>query len=89
MVSKMKSITIHNLDDKLSDLIQEKAKKQGLSLNKTVKLLLMKSLGIKEDNEYNHREDFLDLYGKWTKEEEKSFLKRINELNTIQEQDWE
>ena len=42
----MKSITIHNLDDKLDSLIREKAKKQGISLNKTIKTLLRKSLGL-------------------------------------------
>ena len=35
----MKSITIHGLDDPLDTLIREKAGKQNLSLNKTIKQL--------------------------------------------------
>ena len=36
----MKLITIHDLEDSLEALIQEKAREEGLSLNKTVKMLL-------------------------------------------------
>lgn len=42
----MKSITIHNVDDPLDRLLQERAKSQGMSLNKTIKFLLAESLGI-------------------------------------------
>jgi len=42
----MKSITIHGLDGPLDTLIREKARKQQLSLNKTIKLLLEESLGL-------------------------------------------
>ncbi len=35
----MKSITIHGLDDPLDTLIRERAGKQNLSLNKTVRQL--------------------------------------------------
>jgi len=34
----MKSITIHNLDDPLDRLLQERARSQGMSLNKTIKI---------------------------------------------------
>lgn len=37
----MKSITIHGLEDPLNTLIREKARQEGLSLNKTIKLLLL------------------------------------------------
>ena len=33
----MKSITIHGLEDPLDTLIREKARQEGLSLNKTIK----------------------------------------------------
>ena len=48
----MKSITIHGLDGKLYERIKEKAKRQGLSLNRTIKNLLEKSLGIKNHNQH-------------------------------------
>ena len=44
----MKSITIHNLDETLENLIKERAKKQGKSLNKTIQALLNEAL-VKKD----------------------------------------
>jgi len=45
-VEIMKSITVHNLDEKTAILIEQKAKETGLSLNKTIKLLLRQALGV-------------------------------------------
>ncbi|MDY6970131.1 MAG: hypothetical protein SVR08_15965 [Spirochaetota bacterium] len=59
----MKSITIHNLDDSLASLIQEKAEKEGLSLNKTIKVLLKKPLGLGTDTDNYHKSEFIDLFG--------------------------
>ena len=42
----MKSITIHGLDEGLEAMIEEKARQEGLSLNKTVKMLLREALGL-------------------------------------------
>jgi len=44
----VKSITIHDLDESTEALIEEKARKEGLSLNKTVKMLLRQALGLEE-----------------------------------------
>jgi hypothetical protein len=84
----MKSITIHNLEDSLALLIQEKAKKNGLSLNKTIKMLLRKSLGLNDKREDN-KEEFLDLFGVWTKNDEKQFIKRVEVFNNVEAKDWE
>ncbi len=84
----MKSITIHNLEDSLALLIQEKAKKQGMSLNKTIKMLLRKSLGLNNKREDN-KEQFLDLFGVWTKNDEKQFIKKVEVFNKVDEKDWE
>ena len=85
----MKSITIHNLDDSLASLIQEKAKKEGLSLNKTIKNLLKKSLGIDADADNDHKSEFIDLFGVWSKQDENEFNRRINDLSKIDLQDWQ
>ena len=83
----MKSITIHNLEDSLDSLIREKAKKQGLSLNKTIQLLLKKALGLSTSPTENN--DFLDFVGVWSKNDEKIFNKNIQSLNEINKLDWE
>ena len=85
----MKSITIHNLDDSLALLIQEKAKKEGLSLNKTIKGLIKKSLGIDEDADNDHKSEFIDLFGVWSKKDENEFNRRIKDLGKIDLQDWQ
>jgi plasmid stability protein len=36
----MKSITIHGLDDELDQSIRQRARKKGLSINKTLKEVL-------------------------------------------------
>ncbi len=84
----MKSITIHNLDDKLDSLIREKAKKQGMSLNKTIKLLLKKSLGLDKNNENDHKNDFMDLFGIWSKKDLNEFNKKIKDLREVNINDW-
>ncbi len=84
----MKSITIHNLDDSLEVLIRERAKKQKISLNKTIQLLLRQALGLNSKSENNHRDDFLDLFGSWSKNDENEFIKNTKDFNKINKLDW-
>lgn len=85
----MKSITIHDLDDVLDKKIREKAKSQGLSLNKTIKKLLEKSLGINRGKGKDHREDFIDLFGSWSSEDLDEFKKAISDFEKVDPKDWE
>ena len=85
----MKSITIHNLDDMLEKKIKEKAKSQGLSLNKTIKKLLERSLGIDRRKRNDHREDFIDLFGTWSQEDFDEFDNAISDFKKIDPRDWE
>ena len=84
----MKSITIHNLDEQLSEKIQQKAKEEGISLNKAIKKLLVEALGLEENKTQRRREQFLDLFGVWSKEEEQEFERRIADLETVHPEDW-
>ncbi|MEW5816346.1 MAG: hypothetical protein AB1798_13230 [Spirochaetota bacterium] len=42
----MKSFTVHNIDDNLVNKITEKAHSQGMSINKTIKMLLQEAVGL-------------------------------------------
>ena len=84
----MKSITIHGLDGPLDTLIREKARRQQLSLNKTIKLLLEESLGLTDRGCKNHRDEFIDLCGVWTTEDKRNFIATNKELNSIDPGDW-
>jgi len=86
-VSIMKSITVHDLDSELYTSLRSQAESQGLSLNKAVKQLLRKSLGL--THKRSERRDFSKFFGIWSKKEADEFDKIINEeFETIDEEDW-
>ncbi|MFH0975566.1 MAG: hypothetical protein V1874_07255 [Spirochaetota bacterium] len=85
----MKSITIHNMDDSIESLIHEKAKSQKISLNKTIQILLKQALGLNLKKGSDHREEFLDLFAVWSKNDENEFNSKIKDLNKINKEDWE
>jgi len=84
----MKSITIHGIDKEMEKLINERAKSAGTSVNKVVKELLAKALGINKDKK-DHRDEFVDLFGIWTEEDEKQFLEAAKDLEVVHSGDWE
>jgi len=83
----MKSITVHGIDEETGKLIRKRAKSEGTSVNKVVKRLLAKALGIDKDKSDN-REEFIDLYGIWTENDEKRFLDAIKDLEQVHPEDW-
>ncbi len=84
----MKSITIHNLDDSLNSLIREKARKTGLSLNKTIQLLLSQALGFKNKEDKGRREEYMDLFGAWSQKDESEFNIKTQRLDSVHKADW-
>ena len=85
----MKSITIHKLDEVLSRVLEERARREGVSINRLVKKLLRAALGLEKAPEPDHRDEFLDLFGTWSDREREDFHGRIEELERIEPQDWE
>ena len=82
----MKSITIHGLDDELDEKIRAKAEAEGLSLNKTIKLLVRDALGIGERQD--RREDFKDLLGTWSAADLEVFNRATEDFGQIDAADW-
>ena len=74
----MKSITIHGLDDELDRLIEERAAAEGKSLNMTIKTLLEEALGVRPSR--NHRQEFMDLFGRWSEADRQQFLQATEDL---------
>ena len=85
----MKSITIHGLDDRASEKLSEISKTHGLSLNKTIKKILYESLGLNYGGKKDHREEFSEFLGVWSKEEGKVFESSIQEFEKVDHEDWE
>ena len=85
----MKSITIHKLDENLSRVLEERARREGVSINRLVKKLLRSALGLEKAPEPDHKQEFLDLFGSWSDREHADFQKRIEDLEKIEPDDWE
>lgn len=84
----VKSITIHALDETLEKLISEKAERQGTSLNQTIKMLLRQSLGITPDTAKKRQAAFADIFGSWSKADEKAFTNRTKGFERVDSEDW-
>lgn len=80
----MKSITIHNFDNELEKSLVDFSNQHDLSLNKSVKKLLRKALGVGEAK----KEDFSDLCGAINKKEAKRISKALLEQERIDDEDW-
>lgn len=83
----MKSISVHGVDKETEKTIKERAKNEGKSVNKVVKELIAKALGL-GDKPLDNRAMFEDLSGVWTEAEEREFLDSIADLGTTDEKDW-
>ncbi len=84
----MKTITIHGLDEEIEKLIKKRAKSERTSVNRIVKELLGKALGVGGDKKDN-RDEFIDLFGIWKDAEEKDFADSIKDLEIINPSDWQ
>jgi hypothetical protein len=83
----MKSITVHGIDEETEKIINQRAKSAGTSVNKTVKEVLSKALGLGKGKN-DHRDEFLDLFGVWTEDDEKQFLESVKDLEAVHPEDW-
>jgi hypothetical protein len=85
---KMKSFTIHGVDDPLAELIKSKAREEGLSINKTIKKALEKAFGVKPRDKNTNRSDFEPFCGVWSKSELIEFESKTKELRKVDPEDW-
>jgi hypothetical protein len=73
----MKSPTIHGIERPLYVALQEEAKAEKVSLNKAVKSLLERSLGVAIRSTRPHRKDFEEFCGVWSKADLREFNERV------------
>ena len=83
----MKSISVHGIDDETEKKIGERAKIEGKSVNRVVKELIAKALGLGERPSDN-RAEFADLCGVGTEEEAAEFAESVADLGAVDEKDW-
>lgn len=70
-------------------LIKQKAQEKGLSLNKTIKLLLREALGLSNTLTINRRESFKEFCGVWSEQDFTQFEKNTESFNQVDPKDWE
>jgi ferritin-like protein len=87
MKGPMKSISVHGIDKEIEQKIGERAKSEGKSVNRIVKELIAKALGM-GDKPPDNRAMFEDLSGVWTEAQEREFMDSIADLETTDEEDW-
>jgi hypothetical protein len=84
----MKAITIHGLDEPLASMLRARARAEGLSLNRTIKMLLEKALGIRPPDKTRHRKDFEAFLGAWSRSELSEFEKAAADLGRVDPEEW-
>jgi len=83
----VKSLTIHGMDDELAARLERQAIEGGLSLNKLIKKLLAKALGLPSART-DRRKDFEGLCGVWSPREAAEFRKALRDLERVDPEDW-
>lgn len=81
----MKAITVRNIPADVAKAVKEKAKKEGLSLNRAVVRLLEEATGQRKDKPKTPalHHDLDHLFGVWTKEEADEFDAFLKEHRSI------
>jgi hypothetical protein len=86
---KMSTLTIHSLDPAVDRGVRQKARREGKSLNQTVKELLASSMGVgggaaKMDN----RAEFERFSGVWSVKDEAEFNAVVADCQRVDPSDW-
>ena len=88
----MKQTTLRGIDPPLARRLRDEARRQGLSLNRTILRLLRQAMGLAKPNEPSPgRQRFADLdhlIGTWSKEEADEFDRTLQRLRQIDKEMW-
>ncbi len=85
----MKSITIHGVDEQLSELIKARARSDGLSVNRTIKRMLESALGVKPRQLNANRSEFEEFCGEWSEADLTEFEKNTTPTREVDAGDWQ
>lgn len=85
----MSTLTIHALEATVEKRIRSKAKRDGRSLNQTLKDLLAASVGARPLPAPDHRADFAEFQGVWSVQDVREFEAATADLETIDQADWQ
>ncbi len=84
----MKTLTIRNIDDDLSNILKEKAKTGGTSLNACVINLLKQITGLSKQQFSKKYSDLDFLAGTWEEKDYNEFNNNVKSFNEIDKDIW-
>ena len=85
----MGAITVRNLPPGVARAVRERAKREHLSLNKTVVKLLEEATGMSSNVRPTIHEDLDHFFGTWSDEEATAFDEALREQRQIAPEMWE
>ena len=85
----MSTLTIHALDATVEKRIRSMAKRDGRSLNQTIKELLAVSTGVRPLPGADHRADFAEFHGIWNMQDVQEFEAATADFEKVDEADWQ
>lgn len=88
----MKGITVRNLPPRVAKAVRDKARKEGLSLNRTIARLLAQATGFVEAKRKRKQQvlhhDLDRFFGVWSKKEADEFGRALREGRKIEPERW-
>ena len=84
----MKTMTIRNVSDELSDALEAETCRRGLSLNRTVLALMGEALGIPDRRSRRRSNGLRRLSGTWSEEEFRRFEEAVAPFGEIDRELW-
>ena len=87
----MKAITVRNLPPEVAKAIRDKAKKEGLSLNRAVARLLAQATGPREEKGEGKpvlHHDLDRFFGVWSKKEADEFDEALRDERRVEPEMW-
>jgi hypothetical protein len=85
----MSTLTIHALEPAVEARIRAKAKRDGRSLNRTLKELLAGSVGVRPSSGgEDRRADFAEFRGIWTAQDARDFRDATVAMESVDPADW-
>lgn len=85
---RRKAITVRNLPREVERAVKEKARKEGLSLNRAVAALLEEATGQRPAGKGAVHHDFDKYAGRWRNSEADAFDASVREQRRVDLADW-
>jgi len=81
----MKSMTVRGIDEDISRILKDKAKREGTSVNSLLLRIVKEGLGMAERKRNVIHSDLDHLTGGWSEEEYLEFQRKISDFEVVDE----